>query len=350
MDMTVSILTFWGAQAVLVERESMGRRGRATVSPEKAETQQKLAIQLWRRTMLSFCMLMATAIAAAQGTGSQSQTRTAGYMTEARSCATCHAAPVKDFADNPHAHEMGGKPMTCASCHGDAKAHIPSGDPAKIFDTAKASAQQVDAMCLTCHAGKHASFERSTHGRGNLSCVSCHSIHSAGAKKHLLLTAEPGLCYQCHGDVKPQFALPHHHPVKEGLLRCSDCHDPHGKPDERLASTAVQQNRVCTNCHTQMAGPFVYQHAAVTLEGCTACHFPHGGSNPHLLIKANVDTMCELCHKPVPNYATGVHIRTALDRTNPAPPCTSCHRQMHGSNTSDVFLSKDYGKQSIPGR
>lgn len=287
--------------------------------------------------------------AAAMAAGAQGQTAagaqqagaaTAGTMVEARSCAACHAAEVKGFADNPHARAAGGG-MTCAGCHGIAKEHIASGgDTSKIFAPSQATAQQVDAMCLKCHQAKEANFERSAHGKGEVSCVSCHRIHG-GEGKDLLAAAEPGLCYQCHAGVKPQFGMPFHHPVDEGTMACSACHDPHGRPDQRLAGSIAQQNRVCTKCHTQMAGPFVYEHAAVTSEGCTACHVPHGGEHPHLLLKAKVDTMCELCHKPAPNFLTGVHVRTALDKSAPAPPCTACHSQIHGSNESALFLIKN---------
>src|SRR5208282_5356030 len=35
------------------------------------------------------------------------------------------------------------------------------------------------------------------------------------------------VCFQCHADVRGQFSLPSHHPVPEGNLSCTDCHNPH---------------------------------------------------------------------------------------------------------------------------
>ena len=70
--------------------------------------------------------------------------------------------------------------LTCENCHGAGKAHVDGGgDVTKIFNPAKASAKEVDAKCLTCHAGAHPDFDRSPHAKANVSCVSCHSVHAA---------------------------------------------------------------------------------------------------------------------------------------------------------------------------
>jgi predicted CXXCH cytochrome family protein len=88
-------------------------------------------------------------------------------------------------------------------------------------------AKDVDAKCLSCHAGAHPNFERSPHAKAGVSCISCHSIH-ASKEEALLKASQPTLCFQCHTDVKPQFNMPFHHKVNEGLVKCSDCHDVHG--------------------------------------------------------------------------------------------------------------------------
>ena len=151
-----------------------------------------------------------------------------GDYVGSETCATCHAAEAKKFDSNPHAKlslEHAGKGVTCESCHGAGKAHVESGgDKTKIFSPATATAKQVDATCLGCHQGQHANFERSEHGKAKVSCVSCHSVHASQEPEHLLKVAQPQLCFQCHTDVKSQFAMPFHHKVEEGLMKCSDCH------------------------------------------------------------------------------------------------------------------------------
>lgn len=260
-------------------------------------------------------------------------------------CATCHDQVAKGFAANPHsklALEHGKKGITCESCHGAGKAHVDGGgDTTKIFNPAKATAKEVDAKCLGCHQGKRQNFERSAHGEGNVSCIGCHSIHASGNNEFLLKTAEPALCFQCHTDIKPQFSMPFHHKVNEGLIRCTDCHDAHGSYNRKALLSATQQEMVCTKCHTETAGPFVYEHAVVKTEGCTACHAPHGGPNPRLLNRANVNTICLQCHSPSMNFTGFTPTGPSHNQAAQYQACTICHTSIHGSNVSNVFLNPE---------
>lgn len=257
-------------------------------------------------------------------------------------CATCHDEVVKGFAGNPHAklaQMHGGKGVTCENCHGAGKGHVEGGgDVSKIFDPGKATAPEVDKMCLECHQGKHQNFDRSAHAEGNVSCIGCHTIHQS-KEANLLKAAQPALCYQCHTDIKPQFAMPFHHKVDEGLMQCSDCHDAHGTFERKGLKSAAQQDAVCVKCHTETAGPFVYEHNVVKTEGCTACHTPHGGPNPRLLNRANVNTICLQCHSPSPNFTTGPPAGPSHNQAAQYQSCLVCHASIHGSNTSEVFFN-----------
>jgi DmsE family decaheme c-type cytochrome len=300
---------------------------------------------------LGAAMLCATEIAAqtdeAKPNGHPVMQPVSCNLADAAACATCHKEVVKDFADNPHSRAPlthGGKVVTCESCHGPGKAHVEGGDATTIFDPATATAKQMDEKCQACH-GRPGNFERSVHGEGNVSCIGCHTIHASGAPKHLLKMEQPQLCFQCHSDVKPQFSMTFHHKVEEGLIECTDCHDAHGAfLGEETLSSSRWQFMVCTKCHMGTAGPFVYEHAAVQAEGCSACHFPHGGPDPHLLIKANVNTICLQCHLPSPNSTTGRPPEPAHILSAQSPSCISCHSSIHGSNTSEVFLRSMQGK------
>jgi DmsE family decaheme c-type cytochrome len=272
----------------------------------------------------------------------QAKSPAAGDLVGADVCATCHEEVAKGFASNPHAKMAqmhGANGVTCENCHGAGKAHVEAGgDVSKIFNPSKATAKEVDKMCLGCHQGKHQNFDRSAHAEGNVSCLGCHDIH--GSKEEDLLKApQPTLCYQCHTDVKPQFSMPFHHKVNEGLVQCSDCHDPHGTFEKKALRSAAQQDAVCVKCHTETAGPFVYEHNVVKTEGCTACHTPHGGPNPRLLNRANVDTICLQCHSPSPNFTTGPPIGPGHNQAAQYQSCLICHTSIHGSNTSAVFFN-----------
>jgi DmsE family decaheme c-type cytochrome len=252
-------------------------------------------------------------------------------------CATCHEEVGKKFADNPHtkmALMHGGSGATCENCHGAGKAHVEGGgDITKIFDPAKASIKDVDATCLTCHSGAHPDFERSPHAKANVGCTSCHDIHGAKEEK-LLKAAQPTLCYQCHTDEKPQFDMPFHHKVNEGLVKCSDCHDVHGTFEKSNLRSRNDSNLICTKCHTEKRGPFVYEHTPVKGEGCMGCHTPHGSQNARMLNMPNINVLCNQCHSPV--AAGTVHGINA--GSSELTPCTDCHTLIHGSNMNAAFL------------
>jgi len=131
--------------------------------------------------------------------------------------------------------------------------------------------------------------------------------------------------------------------VNEGLVSCSDCHDPHGTFEKKGLKSAAQQDAVCVKCHTETAGPFVYEHAAVKTEGCTACHFPHGGPNPRLLNRANVNTICLECHSPSNNFtAFALATGPAHNQATQYQSCTICHTDIHGSNTHPHFFKTNF--------
>ncbi len=306
------------------------------------------------RSLLAILMLVPLALFATVVTASPAKSDSAkaqssqaapapGEFVGQDTCATCHEEVAKGFGSNPHsklAETHGKTGVTCEGCHGPGKAHVDSGgDVTKIFNPAKATAKEIDARCLSCHQGQHANFERTAHGEANVSCVGCHSVHHSADKEQLLTAPQPKLCYQCHTDSKSQFNMPFHHKVEEGLMKCTDCHDPHGTFNEKNLRASSQMDAVCTKCHADTAGPFVYEHDVVKTEGCMACHTPHGGPNPRLLNRANVNTICLQCHSPSPNFTTGEPIGPAHNQATQYQSCTICHTSIHGSNTSPIFFN-----------
>jgi len=265
-----------------------------------------------------------------------------GEFAGSETCALCHADLAKKFSSNPHSQLAlmhGGKGVTCESCHGPGEAHVESGgDTTKILRLSKMSAKQVDTTCLGCHAAAHPNFERSDHGRAGVGCTSCHSVHngsnSLGAESNLLKVDQPKLCFSCHTDVKSAFSQPFHHQVNDGLMKCTDCHDTHGTFGNNQLRTTADMNVVCTKCHTETRGPFVFEHAAVKAEGCVGCHTPHGSQNARLLLVPNINQMCNQCHSPV--AAGTVHGMNAGSAE--VLSCVSCHTMIHGSNINPAFI------------
>ena len=148
---------------------------------------------------------------------------------------------------------------------------------------------------------------------------------------------EPNVCYGCHPKVYAQNAMPSHHPIKEGKMVCSDCHDGHGQSKGNLKEPTV--NQVCYRCHGEKQGPFAYEHPPAT-EDCAICHAPHG-SVANNLLRQPATFLCLRCHSGHRVGPTsGAHRFAGLDDvgTNLGQQrafysnCTDCHAQVHGSD------------------
>ena len=259
-----------------------------------------------------------------------------GYVGS-QMCANCHGDVAHAFANNPHRKMVflhGDKTLTCENCHGPGLAHVQSaGDASKIFQFTKATPKQIDEKCLGCHSTAHPNFMRNPHAKAGVSCISCHSIHHATAQP-LLLAKQPELCETCHTDIKAQFAMPFHHPVPQGVVKCTDCHDVHGTFGSNNLRSTADQNRICTKCHTDVRGPFVFEHAAVKAVGCLGCHTPHGSQNPRLLNMPSINTLCNQCHSPVSEGT----FHSMGQGSSALTPCTNCHTEIHGSNLHPAFI------------
>jgi len=78
----------------------------------------------------------------------------------------------------------------------------------------------------------------------------------ANHDKVLARATEPDVCLTCHKEQRTQMARPSHHPVPEGLMGCSDCHNAHGSAGPKPA-TRDRIHDTCHTCHAQKRGPFV---------------------------------------------------------------------------------------------
>jgi predicted CXXCH cytochrome family protein len=293
-------------------------------------------------------------------------------------CKLCHDAEAAQYAKTPHAKfSVPGKNYIagCEVCHGPGKAHAEAeenagGDSAKIAAGAKlifsfnANPQENSARCLQCHVtGKpQEEFAHSQHAAAGVACEQCHSPHlviashdqsrrsltSAQANffqvlqlpdtvrwlhNSMLKEAQPGLCFTCHGTIQAQFALPVHHRVPEGLMKCTDCHNPHGSIN--LAMLNATNWETCVKCHVEKRGPYVYEHPAVRVSGCVICHNPHGSTNRMLLVRREGRLLCLQCHTGFHTQAGVPHSRLGFQASG---ECTRCHVAIHGSNLDVNFL------------
>lgn len=259
-------------------------------------------------------------------------------------CLQCHEDMAKSFDEGPHWKTLqdqrrGPAFQGCEACHGPGKAHAESADPTKIIRFTGLSKTEASRRCLQCHqyGQEHENFLRSAHQKNNVGCTDCHSIHHANVAKNLLVKAQPLLCYSCHLDVKPAFSMPYHHKVNEGLIACTNCHNPHGGFITRQLRSTAGQDVLCFNCHTDKAGPFAFEHAPAKTEGCVACHMPHGSPNPRLLRRSQVNLLCLECHTLTVDQLAPA-IPTFHNQAQKYQACTMCHMAIHGSNTDHFFF------------
>ena len=262
-------------------------------------------------------------------------------------CAGCHDSQIEAFLRGPHgaaeivsaaAATVTAAAPGCASCHGDAQAHMDEGGEGPIFGFGDDDLPSLkSSRCLDCHAGTHPRFFATRHASAGLDCTSCHSIHEGGGEA-LLKSSGVALagfredlpsasCAECHSEVFAEFSFNERHRLEEGILDCASCHDPH-EPQARLALGGFKQDQ-CTSCHADKEGPFIFEHGGQRVEGCVACHDPHGAPNRHMLTFQSVADLCYSCHGVVPGFHTRFTAETQ---------CTNCHSTIHGSNFDPYFL------------
>ena len=225
----------------------------------------------------------------------------------------------------------------CEGCHGPSAQHS---EKPRRFKTAisfgKASetgAEDQNKVCLGCHeSGNRMNWRSSQHATGDLTCNSCHSVH-APEDLVRVKTEQADVCYECHKEQRAQNLRFSHHPVAEGKVVCSDCHNTHGSfgPKQLVKLTVTE---TCYQCHQDKRGPFLWEHPPVR-EDCTLCHSPHGSTQPRML-KVRTPWLCQECH------SAPFHPSTLYDGSG-VPPlgtdhhlleqgCLNCHSRVHGSN------------------
>jgi predicted CXXCH cytochrome family protein len=292
-------------------------------------------------------------------------------------CAACHRVRAELLAKTPHHRiAVAGVSMAaaCEACHGPGKAHA-EGEKAAESDSSKGPAakklifgfhgtpEENAARCLACHGSSrsHDVYNNSEHKLQGISCEECHAPHlvmrdearertqpslaqvqffsaprlteqNRWLNQSLLRKSQPDLCFTCHRTIQAQFALPTHHRVPEGLMKCTDCHNPHGTLNGTMLKKVKWE--ACVRCHVEKRGPFVFEHPSVKIEGCVICHSPHGSVNRNLLLRGEGRFLCLQCH--VNPFAQNVpHSRLGYQTRG---ECVRCHAVIHGSNSSDVFL------------
>lgn len=264
----------------------------------------------------------------------------------ADTCLQCHDGElfpnVMKIFQSPHGSKKVFTQGQCEVCHGPVGEHdkgrLRKGEtrmPMIDFSgkQPKFGVDQINQVCSNCHnKGDAAHFQGSVHQQNQTACTSCHTIHSQQdpvSKPQGQLET----CGSCHLAAKAQHQRFSHHPVAEGKMSCTSCHNPHNSNAEQLL-VKDSVNETCAQCHAGKRGPFLFEHEPVT-ENCASCHNPHG-SNHSSMLKQRPPMLCQQCHGSE-GHAGFMPTTTNILGQNPSPfvlgkSCTNCHSQVHGSN------------------
>ena len=183
-------------------------------------------------------------------------------------CLHCHASQVQESLPGSRNHyreqpflQTG---ITCASCHGDASAHLAQNGKGPILNPAKLDAERRDSICLQCHLEGETAVARPGYSMNSFYAgdrlfdqavffardkKSDGTARSTSQWEALLLSA----CKRKSGD----------------RLTCTTCHDPHQSPapEQRVAYFREK----CLSCHGSPV--FVAKHHPEQ-QDCASCHMP----------------------------------------------------------------------------
>ena len=199
-------------------------------------------------------------------------------------CANCHEAQWKAIDLSPHGAKNDAQGSMCQACHGDASEHLKDpmkAKPANPFGKGH-TVNERTAVCLGCHASNRnlAFWTSGKHQLNEVTCTNCHSIHGKSLAPSInkyvttFLPNQAEICWQCHQPIRAANFKPSHHPIIEGKVKCTDCHNPHGAITPAMLKQPTINDQ-CYSCHADKRGPYVYNHPPVE-ENCVTCHNPHG--------------------------------------------------------------------------
>lgn len=188
--------------------------------------------------------------------------------------------------------------------------------------------------CAGCHEGLQpnmvAEWERSAHGRQNVSCADCHGLN------HSLIFREEGrvsprVCAECHATAVEEFAHSSHAEAMDRL-----------EASALFASTPADLRASCLGCHQIGA-----RHRDGARGSCNACHTGHRFE----AADARRPEACTVCHtgEDYPqDRAYQLSRHGALDRITQdpltAPTCASCH---HPRGTHDDGFGLTLGRSGV---
>ena len=302
--------------------------------------------------MLMVVTLGATGVARAAGEAKAGATDL--VLRGDAQCTQCHdegdSPKILHIGKTKHGTRADGRTPTCSNCHGESEGHRKGAAgggarpmPDVVFKAkGGVTADAQSGQCIACHGSdsNRSHWAGSTHESRDVSCANCHTVHAA-KDKVLSKATQFEVCFACHKEQRAQVNRPSRHPVLEGKVACSDCHNAHGSTGPSL----VKRDNVrdtCFQCHAEKRGPFVHNHQPAT-EACTICHNPHG-TVVESMLKVRPPFLCHECHTPhggfipqvigaqVSKPANANGLGKGTTNVTQGRACLNCHTEVHGSN------------------
>lgn len=225
-------------------------------------------------------------------------------------CAECHRTGYRlgyDPDRGTYDSRWNEANIGCESCHGAGEAHAekwrklePGPDP--IVNPSRLPLARANMVCGYCHS------ERSEVKTGFRPGDDLHDpcdVNGLEDEKHL------------HPDGRARELIHNYVPILEsrcGPIRCTKCHDPHGRGKPGDLHRPMEDDRTCTQCH-EAIGADPERHtrhpAASAGSRCVGCHMPpllieggHGWVRDHTMSIPSpatsritgVPTACRQCH------------------------------------------------------
>ena len=261
----------------------------------------------------------------------------------AETCKACHADQFASFSHTKmgllflHQPRNELEKRGCENCHGPGKAHVEAGGgkgQGGLISFSKQDPTPVEernAVCLQCHERTARLFwQGSAHESRDIACTNCHTVmENVSPSSQLAKADELETCGQCHAPQRAGQLKFSRHPLAEGKMNCTSCHNPHGSVTPALLKEN-SLNDTCYTFHAEKRGPFLWEHAPVT-ESCSNCHDPHG-TNHEGMLKVTKPRLCQQCHVETRHPTRPYGLDTASKKFVLGQSCTSCHVNIHGSN------------------
>ncbi|RRJ82971.1 DmsE family decaheme c-type cytochrome [Aestuariirhabdus litorea] len=284
--------------------------------------------------------VLVSAMAAVQPAVAAEDERGDLVLTGDAQCTRCHDEyelyPVLSIGKTKHGTMADGRTPSCTNCHGESKDHLGGADdqpdrplPDVMFGkNSKSTAAEQSASCESCHSGgNRIHWASSTHKANDVACSSCHQVHAQHDKVREK-TTQAEVCFSCHKEQRMAYTKFSRHPIEEGLVTCSSCHNTHGGtgPKQLVKDTVTD---TCYQCHAEKRGPFIWNHEPVQ-ENCALCHNPHGSNIPNMLT-VRAPYLCQECHGGESTHRG--HAPAQDDVYTAARGCVNCHTAIHGGNS-----------------